>query len=552
MLTRRVSWALRLTYFLLISNFVSLSAYGEKVLRWQPDPEFNQVRHGAQQMWNEMLWGVDFLTGRTWAFDGTKYIDGGKMPGDNRPMIGLYTDYGAFLLGPAGSGETTKSEIVYSPDGFQNYTTVLSVESYSSDKPFAAALRRSLADLGDGRLMYFQYSDNTRIFYSDNQGQDWQEILTPLPGSIRHLHGGFYDADYGKLYLMAGDGDSQASIMVCDDLFGTDGLINNPNLWLTRWGMTDKLRTTLDPAYFLAVNGVIRSQRVRTVDMEIDGNFLIWGEDSGFTGGQSIYRTDRQTGETTLIGDERMIGGPWRMLATTDGDFLTYNSSIHFQSALLPGMDEFAHIYKLNEDRTDYVEAARFLSRATTGTGTTSYGFTDAFDRLWLNGYNITQKNLDLVGRLVEVTLGDVNGDDLVTVEDIDLLTSHILGNGSLPVFDMDLSGYVDQVDRELWVEQIVGTSFGDANLDGRFDSQDLVLVMQAGQYEADASQNTGWAAGDWNGDHRFTSADLVLAFDRGLYYVDNDGRQPRVVPEPSTGVLSAILLVGLLGLRRR
>ncbi len=60
----------------------------------------------------------------------------------------------------------------------------------------------------------------------------------------------------------------------------------------------------------------------------------------------------------------------------------------------------------------------------------------------------------------------------------------------------------------------------GDANLDGRFDSADLVVVFQANQYEkpasADAPNDAGWSAGDWNRDGFFNSADLVFAMQLG------------------------------------
>lgn len=58
----------------------------------------------------------------------------------------------------------------------------------------------------------------------------------------------------------------------------------------------------------------------------------------------------------------------------------------------------------------------------------------------------------------------------------------------------------------------------GDANGDGRFDSQDLVLVFQAGKYEDDVPKNATFAEGDWNGDGDFTSSDLVAAFQTGAY----------------------------------
>ncbi|MCA9166252.1 MAG: hypothetical protein KDB23_01230 [Planctomycetales bacterium] len=56
----------------------------------------------------------------------------------------------------------------------------------------------------------------------------------------------------------------------------------------------------------------------------------------------------------------------------------------------------------------------------------------------------------------------------------------------------------------------------GDANLDGVFDSGDLVQVFQAGKYHIDADAT--WAQGDWDNNQRFDSGDLVAAFQTGRY----------------------------------
>lgn len=58
----------------------------------------------------------------------------------------------------------------------------------------------------------------------------------------------------------------------------------------------------------------------------------------------------------------------------------------------------------------------------------------------------------------------------------------------------------------------------GDSNGDGTFNSVDLILVFQAGEYEDATNKNSTFAEGDWNGDGDFTSADLVLAFQQGTY----------------------------------
>ncbi len=58
----------------------------------------------------------------------------------------------------------------------------------------------------------------------------------------------------------------------------------------------------------------------------------------------------------------------------------------------------------------------------------------------------------------------------------------------------------------------------GDANRDGIFDSADLLLVFQAGEYEDGIAGNSSFEEGDWDGDGDFTSADLILALRSGGY----------------------------------
>jgi hypothetical protein len=103
----------------------------------------------------------------------------------------------------------------------------------------------------------------------------------------------------------------------------------------------------------------------------------------------------------------------------------------------------------------------------------------------------------------------------------------------------------VDQQDLRIWVKGLKHTWFGDANLDGAFDSLDIVSLLQTGQYEDGLQQNSTWATGDWNGDGEFDRADLILALYDGGY-----GQGPRAalsaVPEP---MAVALMLAGFFGL---
>ncbi|MCA9211800.1 MAG: trypsin-like serine protease [Planctomycetales bacterium] len=63
-----------------------------------------------------------------------------------------------------------------------------------------------------------------------------------------------------------------------------------------------------------------------------------------------------------------------------------------------------------------------------------------------------------------------------------------------------------------------VSIGYGDANLDGVFNSSDLVKLFQRGEFEDSIQGNSNWQDGDWDGDGDFTTRDLVLAFQYGSY----------------------------------
>ena len=201
-------------------------------------------------------------------------------------------------------------------------------------------------------------------------------------------------------------------------------------------------------------------------------------------------------------------------------------------------------MYEITNDGTEYVEVARFPTQWQERSGAQAYGFVEAFDRFWINGYHITDKNLDIVGQLIDVYLGDFNDDRLLTLEDLEFLAEQTRQGSTLPIYDLNLDGTVDPKDRQYWVETLANTYVGDANLDGEFNSRDLVEVLRAGEFEDTLTLNSTWASGDWDGDGEFRTTDLLLALVAGGYE-----RGPRtavgVVPEPTGGPVSAMILLG-------
>ena len=92
----------------------------------------------------------------------------------------------------------------------------------------------------------------------------------------------------------------------------------------------------------------------------------------------------------------------------------------------------------------------------------------------------------------------------------------------------------VDHVDFETLLSEAFGSGPGDANLDGRFGTDDLVQVFQAAEFEDGVAGNSGWAEGDWNCDGDFGTDDLVAEFITGSF------EAPAAVPNvPSVPLIS-------------
>ncbi len=145
--------------------------------------------------------------------------------------------------------------------------------------------------------------------------------------------------------------------------------------------------------------------------------------------------------------------------------------------------------------------------------------------------------------------VGDYNSNGLLDDGDLDLQASVGIVNQDL-TYDANKDGVVDTADRVVWVNDFKNTWMGDANLDGLFNSSDLVTVFSFAKYET--GEAATWEQGDWDGDQAFDSGDLVAAFGNAGY---NAGQRPggpnpaaAAIPEPSSLVL---LLIGLIALTR-
>ncbi len=132
---------------------------------------------------------------------------------------------------------------------------------------------------------------------------------------------------------------------------------------------------------------------------------------------------------------------------------------------------------------------------------------------------------------------GDFNGDGQLDAADIDDLTQQSANGMNNLAYDLNSDAAVNVSDVNVWVSDLYKTWVGDANLDGEFNSSDLVTVLSAGTYEADV--DSVWSSGDFDGNGRTTSSDLVAALADGGYEAGPRAAvAAATVPEPSTYLL--------------
>lgn len=147
---------------------------------------------------------------------------------------------------------------------------------------------------------------------------------------------------------------------------------------------------------------------------------------------------------------------------------------------------------------------------------------------------------------------GDLNGNGSLDADDMDLLSAEIRAGNSPAGYDLNGDSLVNDADRTFWIETLVNSYFGDANLDLEFNSGDLVATFSVGEYEDGVANNSGWADGDWDGNGEFDSGDFVKAFSAGGYE-QGPRAATAAVPEPASGSLLLIAMALLAaGVRKR
>ena len=218
-----------------------------------------------------------------------------------------------------------------------------------------------------------------------------------------------------------------------------------------------------------------------------------------------------------------------------DGDVIAYEEWIHFAGTWDSSVGDFgeAAIF-YNGEEVDRFEANGNVA------GDPDFGVMgDWAQGAWVG--LVPDFNRQLVGGIDEFYMFT----RAITAEEVGVLYAM---ESPCATIDECLAGLTGAA-RVAAVHDDYNTWMGDANLDGEFNSSDLIVVFQGGVYETGAAAL--WADGDFDGDGVFASGDLVAALQDGGYEA---GPRAAVaaVPEPSSCILLALGMLLVLKRRRR
>jgi hypothetical protein len=256
--------------------------------------------------------------------------------------------------------------------------------------------------------------------------------------------------------------------------------------------------------------------------------------DNGETGGAnhvSLHWDGAQVGENVAIdpAELMLVNGQWndvQVIATEVEGGMNVTVVITDGtdgSVITPFLDEFVA-------GASFPDSARAAFGARTG-GLSSIQSIDDVLITWTGGGLI----------------GDFNLNGVLDLPDINDLTGQSASGTNNATYDLNSDALVNEADIGVWINDLFNSWVGDANLDGEFNSGDLVSVLASGTYEADV--DSVWETGDFNGDGRTTSGDLVAALAGGGYEA---GPRAAVAAVPEPAGCTLLLLGGLMLIGRR
>ena len=136
--------------------------------------------------------------------------------------------------------------------------------------------------------------------------------------------------------------------------------------------------------------------------------------------------------------------------------------------------------------------------------------------------------------------VGDVNQNTMLDGDDIDRLSMAIAEAGTSLFFDFNQDMTVSELDRQVWVEQLAQTVFGDADLNGAVEFSDFLALSE------NFEERGGWSEGDFDGNGEIGFSDF-------LALSENFGQVAAVaaVPEPTGATIGLLGFLALVSMKR-
>ncbi len=408
-------------------------------------------------------------------------------------------------------------------------------------------------------------AEQLRLLPEDSFDGDEFGFGINLDGDLAIIGAPHYETGSGAAYLFdLGSGAQLQKLIPTDPLFGSDFgadvAVNADFAVVGAPGAYDLLGYVPGAAYVFDVDTGQQLFKLEPsdgfggdefgFDVAVEGNRAIIGAPNGGADEGAAYVFDLFTGEQLhkLVPLDRRQGDNFGGSVDLDGGRALIGASALGDRDLLGA----AYVFDVVTGRQlTQLRPSDVARRDSFGESVDLDG-----DRVFVGAPQNDDTNLNAgAAYLFELELtqdGDFNRDGRIDVQDIDLLTVAVQEGTHAEIYDLNQDELVDQADRVIWVEQIANTYFGDADLDGQFDSSDFVLVMQSGLYEDDVSGNAMWTTGDWDGNADFGTEDFILAMQSGGYEQGPRATAVAAVPEPHGWALTGMAGLGLLARRRR
>ena len=181
-------------------------------------------------------------------------------------------------------------------------------------------LHQSINSTPDGNIYFGEYGNNgdrksVPVYRSADGGKSWSVIYEFTPGSIKHVHGCYYDKFTNKIWVCTGDFEGENWLLVADQDFNEINRIGNGQ------------------------------QKYRTCNLFFTEKEVHWLMDSQL---ETSYHIIFNRATSTIEVGQKLMGPVWYIKELENGGYLAATAQEIGEGVL----DKQAHLYHSNDLRT--------------------------------------------------------------------------------------------------------------------------------------------------------------------------------------------------------